>query len=88
MKSWLAVLLLVLTTSAWAQADLTPLGYVKEGVYWHRGGNFTNILQLKDGRFRKVSVLANLSSRRGPTTIGRIADTTIYTGTYTTNGAH
>ena len=52
MKIIFAALLCALVTRAYAQSPPTPVGAVKEGVYFLNGMFQTTIVELKDGQFR------------------------------------
>ena len=52
MKTLFAAIVLCLTTAGFSQSAPTPLGSVKEGVYYFQNMYSTTILELKDGTFR------------------------------------
>jgi hypothetical protein len=88
MKTGLALFLLACVAAA-AQEGPKPLGAVMEGVYFTREGNRTNVLELKEGRFRRWyagtvmlgGVRNNPDVKPGPRFTSNL-----YSGIYTTNG--
>jgi hypothetical protein len=88
MKTGLALLLLACVAAA-AQEGPKPLGAVIEGVYFTRGESRTNVLELKQGRFRRwyagtvtLPVLRNNPDvKPGPRFTSNL-----HSGPYTTNG--
>ena len=87
MKTLIALLLVAFGANLLAQEAPKPLGSIQEGVYFSRTENMTNVLELKNGHFRRWAWSVGSGARNNPNSQpGGKYFSSLTSGDYTTNG--